>query len=131
RRAVALALGIMLLTYLLVAAALMVGLGTDRLATEATPLVTVVDAGEASALGVLVRAGAAVAAGSALLSVLVGVSRTALAMARRAGGPRAARAAPGGAPTSRAASSRSASRCWPGRLRRSRSRPAACWSTTP
>jgi APA family basic amino acid/polyamine antiporter len=32
---------------------------------------------------VLVRVGAAVAAGSALLSVLVGVSRTALAMARR------------------------------------------------
>jgi basic amino acid/polyamine antiporter, APA family len=83
RRAVALALGITLLTYLLVAAALMVGLGTDRLATEATPLVTVVDAGATSALGVLVRAGAAVAAGSALLSVLVGVSRTALAMARR------------------------------------------------
>jgi basic amino acid/polyamine antiporter, APA family len=83
RRAIALALGITLVTYLLVAAALMVGLGTDRLATEATPLVAVVDAGEASALGVLVRAGAAVAAGSALLSVLVGVSRTALAMARR------------------------------------------------
>jgi APA family basic amino acid/polyamine antiporter len=83
RRAVALALGITLLTYLLVAAALLVGLGPDRLATEATPLVTVVDAGETGALGVLVRAGAAVAAGSALLSVLVGVSRTALAMARR------------------------------------------------
>jgi APA family basic amino acid/polyamine antiporter len=83
RRASLLALGITLLTYLLVAAALMVGLGTDRLATEATPLVTVVDAGETSALGVLVRAGAAVAAGSALLSVLVGGSRTALAMARR------------------------------------------------
>jgi APA family basic amino acid/polyamine antiporter len=61
----------------------MVGLGIDRLATEAAPLVSVVDAGETSALGVLVRAGAAVAAGSALLSVLVGVSRTALAMGRR------------------------------------------------
>jgi basic amino acid/polyamine antiporter, APA family len=83
RRAIALALGITLLTYLLVAVALMVGLGTDRLATEATPLVAVVDGGEASALGVLVRVGAAAAAGSALLSVLVGVSRTSLAMARR------------------------------------------------
>jgi basic amino acid/polyamine antiporter, APA family len=83
RRAIALALGITLLTYLLVAAALLVGLGTDRLATDATPLVSVVDVGATSALGVLVRAGAAVAAGSALLSVLVGVSRTALAMARR------------------------------------------------
>ncbi|WP_233159628.1 APC family permease [Pseudonocardia sp. MH-G8] len=83
RRAIALALGIAMLTYLLVAAALLAGLGADRLATEAAPLVAVVDGGEASALGVLVRAGAAVAAGSALLSVLVGVSRTALAMARR------------------------------------------------
>jgi APA family basic amino acid/polyamine antiporter len=88
RRAIGLALGITLMTYLLVAAALMVGLGTDRLATEAAPLVAVVDAGETSALGVLVRAGAAVAAGSALLSVLVGVSRTALAMARRGELPR-------------------------------------------
>jgi APA family basic amino acid/polyamine antiporter len=83
RRAIALALGITLITYLLVAAALVVGLGIDRLATEAAPLVSVVDTGDTSALGVLVRAGAAVAAGSALLSVLVGVSRTALAMARR------------------------------------------------
>jgi APA family basic amino acid/polyamine antiporter len=83
RRAVVLALGITLVTYLLVAGALMVGLGTDRLATEATPLVAVVDAGEAGALGVLVRAGAAVVTGSVLLSVLVGVSRTALVMARR------------------------------------------------
>jgi basic amino acid/polyamine antiporter, APA family len=83
RRAIALALGIALVTYLLVAVALLAGLGTGRLATEAAPLVAVVDGDEASALGVLVRAGAAVAAGSALLSVLVGVSRTALAMARR------------------------------------------------
>ena len=83
RRAIAIALGVALLTYLLVAAALMVGLGSDRLATEPAPLVAVVDGGEASATGVIVRVGAAVAAGSALLSVLVGVSRTALAMARR------------------------------------------------
>jgi len=82
-RAIALALGIALVTYLLVAAALLVGLGPDRLALEASPLVALVDAGQAPALGVLVRIGAAVAAGSALLSVLVGVSRTSLAMARR------------------------------------------------
>jgi len=83
RRAIAFGLGIVLVTYLLVAAALLVGLGAGRLATEGTPLVAVVDGGEVSALGVLVRVGAAAAAGSALLSVLVGVSRTALAMARR------------------------------------------------
>jgi basic amino acid/polyamine antiporter, APA family len=83
RRAIAVALGIALVTYLLVAVALLVGLGAERLATEPAPLVALVDTGQASALGVLVRLGAAVAAGSALLSVLVGVSRTALAMARR------------------------------------------------
>lgn len=83
RRAVSLAVGITLVTYLLVATALMVGLGSDRLATEGTPLVAVVDGGDVSALGVLVRLGAAVAAGSALLSVLVAVSRTTLVMARR------------------------------------------------
>jgi APA family basic amino acid/polyamine antiporter len=83
RRAIAVALGIALVTYVLVAVALLVGLGAERLATEPAPLVALVDTGQASALGVLVRLGAAVAAGSALLSVLVGVSRTALAMARR------------------------------------------------
>lgn len=83
RRAIILALGIALAVYLLVALALLVGLGPDRLATEASPLVALVDSGRAPALGVLVRVGAAVAAGSALLSVLVGISRTTLAMARR------------------------------------------------
>ncbi|WP_219418684.1 APC family permease [Pseudonocardia nigra] len=83
RRAIVTALGIALVTYLLVATALLVGLGADRLATEPAPLVALVDSGDTSAFGVLVRVGAAVAAGSALLSVLVGVSRTTLAMARR------------------------------------------------
>ena len=83
RRAIALALGVALVTYLLVAIALLVGLGSERLATEPSPLVALVDTGRANAVGVLVRVGAAVAAGSALLSVLVGVSRTGLAMARR------------------------------------------------
>ena len=83
RRAIEIALGIALFTYLLVGVALIVGLGIDRLATETAPLVTLVDMGPSPSLGVLVRVGAAVAAGSALLSVLVGVSRTGLAMARR------------------------------------------------
>ena len=82
-RAITIALGIALVTYLLVAIALLVGLGSERLASEPTPLVALVDAGQASALGVVVRVGAATAAASALLAVLVGVSRTALAMAQR------------------------------------------------
>lgn len=89
RRAIVLALGIAFVTYLLVAVALLVGLGAGRLAMQEFPLAALVDAGDAPALGVLVRLGAAVAAGSALLSVLVGVSRTSLAMARDGELPRA------------------------------------------
>ncbi|WP_297646850.1 APC family permease [Pseudonocardia sp.] len=83
RRAIAVALGIALVVYLLVAVALLVGMGSEHLAGETSPLVALVDSGRAPGLGVLVRVGAAVAAGSALLSVLVGLSRTGLAMARR------------------------------------------------
>jgi APA family basic amino acid/polyamine antiporter len=82
RLAIALALGATLVIYLLVAFALINGLGADRLAHQMAPLATLVDTRGAPGLGVLVRVGAAVAAGSALLSVLVGVSRTALAMSR-------------------------------------------------
>lgn len=88
RRAIAIALGIAFVIYLLVGIALLAGLGPARLATEMSPLVALVDSGTAPALGVLVRVGAAVTAGSALLTVLVGVSRTALAMARRGELPR-------------------------------------------
>ena len=82
-RAILIALGVALATYLLVAIALLVGLGPDRLAVEVAPLVALVDTGRASAVGVLVRVGAAAAAGSALLTVLIAISRMTLAMARR------------------------------------------------
>jgi basic amino acid/polyamine antiporter, APA family len=99
RRAIAISLGIALVTYLLVASALLIGLGPERLAGESTPLVVLVDGAGANALGVLIRVGAAVAAGSALLSVLVGVSRTAAAMARRGDLPaRLGRIGPRGTP---------------------------------
>jgi basic amino acid/polyamine antiporter, APA family len=88
-RAILIALGATLATYLLVAVALLVGLGPERLAVESAPLVALVDTGRASAVGVLVRVGAAVAAGSALLTVLIAVSRMELAMARRGELPRA------------------------------------------
>lgn len=88
RRAIAITLTVALVTYLLVAAALLVGLGSDRLAGEPAPLAVLVDNGQAHALGVLVRVGAAVATGSALLGALVGLSRAALAMARRGELPR-------------------------------------------
>jgi APA family basic amino acid/polyamine antiporter len=87
-RAILISLGAALLTYLLVAIALLVGLGPQRLALEPAPLVALVDTGQASAVGVLVRVGAAVAAGAALLTVLIGISRVELAMARRGELPR-------------------------------------------
>lgn len=99
RLAIALALGATLVIYLLVASALLNGLGADRLAQQMSPLAALVDTRGAPGLGVLVRVGAAVAAGSALLSVLVGVSRTALAMARGNDLPRGlARISPRGTP---------------------------------
>jgi len=88
RRAIPIALGICTLIYLAVAGALLVGLGADRLGTEHAPLVALVDTGQAPALGVLVRIGAAVAAGSTLLAVLLGISRTASAMSERDDLPR-------------------------------------------
>lgn len=83
RRAIPLALGVTLVTYLAVGGALLYSLGVDGLAGSQSPLAAAVGGGEAPALGVLVRFGAEAAAMSALLSVLVGVSRTTLAMARR------------------------------------------------
>ncbi len=83
RRAIPLALGIALLTYLAVGGALLFALGPAGLAGAHSPLAAAVAMADAPALGVLVRFGAAAAAASALLSVLVGVSRTAMAMARR------------------------------------------------
>lgn len=82
RRAVAIALAVAVVVYLLVAVALMVGMGSATLAEQVSPLATLVDSRGAPGLGVIVRVGAAVAAGSALLTVLVGVSRTTMAMAR-------------------------------------------------
>jgi APA family basic amino acid/polyamine antiporter len=98
-RAAVTAVGFAAAVYLLVAVALLLGLGARWLAAEPAPLVAVVDEGGAAALGVLVRVGAAVASGSALLSVLAGVSRTAATMARRGELPRSMGAAgPWGTP---------------------------------
>lgn len=87
-RAIAIVIGIATAAYLAVCGALLVGLGTDRLAVERSPLVALVDTGRAPALGVLVRIGAAVAAGSTLLAVLAAVAATTAAMAVRGDLPR-------------------------------------------
>lgn len=82
RRAIPLALGIALVAYLAVGVSLLLTLGPADLARSGSPLAAAVGAVEAPALGVVVRFGAAAASAAALLSVLVGLSRTTLAMAR-------------------------------------------------
>ncbi|MFD8809882.1 APC family permease, partial [Streptomyces sp. NPDC059597] len=81
-RAVPLALGITLVVYALVSVAVLTVLGPDRLAGAAAPLTEAVRAAGAGWLSPVVRAGAAVAALGSLLALILGVSRTTLAMAR-------------------------------------------------
>ncbi|MFF8591466.1 APC family permease [Streptomyces sp. NPDC015220] len=81
-RAVRLALGIALVVYALVTVALLAVLGPDGLARASAPLADAVRAAGAPGLVPVVRAGAAVAALGSLLALVLGVSRTTLAMAR-------------------------------------------------
>lgn len=79
--AIPIALGITLVVYAAVAVALEVQLGGD-LATSSAPLADAVRAAGHPGLEPVVRVGAAVAALGSLLSLILGVSRTTLAMAR-------------------------------------------------
>ncbi|WP_405143020.1 amino acid permease [Sphaerisporangium sp. NBC_01403] len=81
-RAIPLALGITLVVYAAVAVAVLAVLGPDRLAHSAAPIADAVRAAGAAPLASLVRAGAATAALGSLLALVLGVSRTVLAMAR-------------------------------------------------
>ncbi len=88
-RAVPLALGIALLVYALVAVAALSVLGADGLAGAAAPLADAVRAAGWPELTPVVRVGAALAALGSLLALVLGVSRTTLAMARDGHLPRA------------------------------------------
>ncbi|MFJ8012826.1 APC family permease [Streptomyces sp. NPDC096339] len=81
-RAVPLALGIALLVYAAVAVAALSVLGADGLARSAAPLADAVRAAGVPGLVPVVRVGAALAALGSLLALVLGVSRTTLAMAR-------------------------------------------------
>ncbi|MBW0106893.1 APC family permease [Pseudonocardia sp. KRD291] len=88
RRASTIAVLIAGVIFLAVSGALLNGLGVDRLSTSPIPLASLIDSGSSPALGVLVRVGAAVATGSALLAVLSRGSETASRMARDGDLPR-------------------------------------------
>ncbi|MFK0115485.1 APC family permease [Streptomyces sp. NPDC090994] len=81
-RAVPLALGIALAVYTAVAVAVLAVLGPDRLARAGAPLADAVREAGTPGLVPVVGAGAAVAAAGSLLALILGVSRTTLAMAR-------------------------------------------------
>jgi APA family basic amino acid/polyamine antiporter len=81
-RAIPLALGITLVVYAAVAVSVLSVLGVDRLGHAAAPLADAVRAAGVPALAPVVRVGAAVAALGSLLALILGVSRTTLAMAR-------------------------------------------------
>lgn len=87
-RAVPRALGIALAVYVAVAVAALVAIGPAALAASPAPLVDVVAAGRFEALAPVVRVGGAVAALGALLSLIVGISRTTYAMAANGDLPR-------------------------------------------
>ncbi|MDQ2636368.1 MAG: APC family permease [Actinomycetota bacterium] len=81
-RAIPIALGITLVVYAAVAVAVLSELGAQRLASATAPLADAVAAAGYPAFEPVVRAGAAVAALGSLLALILGVSRTTLAMAR-------------------------------------------------
>lgn len=135
-RAIPLALGITLAVYALVAVAVIAVLGPQRLARAAAPLSEAMRVAGVNWLIPVVQIGAAVAALGSLLALILGVSRTTLAMARDRHLPRWL-----------AAVHPRCSRCpfvpnwwlarWWRRWRRQRIsvvrsafRPSVCWSTT-
>lgn len=87
-RAVPLALAIALTVYVLLAVAALATVGAAGLAASPAPLRTMLEATPLRDLGWLVSILGAVAALGALLALLLGVSRTALAMARDGNLPR-------------------------------------------
>jgi APA family basic amino acid/polyamine antiporter len=81
-RAIPLALGITLVVYTAAAVSVLVVLGPSGLARESAPLAEAVRQAGAPVLAPVVRVGAAVAALGSLLALILGVSRTTLAMSR-------------------------------------------------
>jgi APA family basic amino acid/polyamine antiporter len=83
-RAIPLALGLAAAVYAAVALSVLGVLGPERLAATAAPLADAVTAAGWERAAPVIRVGAAAASLGALLALLAGVSRTALAMAREA-----------------------------------------------
>jgi APA family basic amino acid/polyamine antiporter len=81
-RAIPLALGIVVAVYATVGAAALAAVGPSALARSAAPLAMATESGTLSWLTPVVRVGGAVASAGVLLSLMAGLGRTVLAMAR-------------------------------------------------
>lgn len=81
-RAIPLALGVVVAVYGLVGVSALLAIGPDELGRAAAPLAAVTEAGDLGWLSPAVRVGGAVAATGVLLSLMAGIGRTTLAMAR-------------------------------------------------
>jgi APA family basic amino acid/polyamine antiporter len=81
-RAIAIALGITLVVYAVIAVVVLAQLGGETLSSATAPLADAVAAAGHPGLVPVVRVGATVAALGALLALILGVSRTVLAMSR-------------------------------------------------
>jgi APA family basic amino acid/polyamine antiporter len=88
-RAIPVALGIALAVYAIVAVAVLMQLGSAALSSSSAPLADAVRAAGRAGFEPIIRVGAALAALGSLLSLILGVSRTTLAMARDGHLPRA------------------------------------------
>jgi APA family basic amino acid/polyamine antiporter len=87
-RAIPIALGIVVAIYALVLGSALLAVGADTLAAAPAPLAAAAATGPWPAAASIVRIGAAIASAGVLLSLLAGVSRTTLSMARRCELPR-------------------------------------------
>ncbi len=87
-RAIPLALGIVVAVYLLVGGAALLVAGPAAIAASSAPLATTVEAAGAAWALPVVRIGAVLASLGALLALIAGIGRTALAMAREGDLPR-------------------------------------------
>jgi APA family basic amino acid/polyamine antiporter len=87
-RAIPIALAIALAVYSVVAVSLLAGAGASAIATSEAPLAVAVESGALASFTPIVRIGATLASLGALLSLIVGVSRTSFAMASNGDLPR-------------------------------------------
>ncbi|HEX9888454.1 MAG TPA: APC family permease [Nitriliruptorales bacterium] len=87
-RAIPIALGIVVAIYAVVLGSALLAAGPDAIAGAPAPLAAAVQASTWAAVTPVLRAGAGIAAAGVLLSLLAGISRTALSMARRGELPR-------------------------------------------